>query len=241
MEIQIAVAKINKHGSSESGDSIEIVERPNGGISVVLGDAQFSGERAKAISAMIVRKTLSLLAEGVRDGACARAASDFLFTEKNGEATAYLNIASVDFETNTLVLTRNNPTPIFIAEGESIKCLSTESEPIGSNRGIKPSITEIPLRAGITVVLYTDGLLQAGKEIGMSIDICTNLEAILEEQEPSAQEIADTLLSDAIRLDQKRPNDDMTVVVLRILPKEKDQIRRMNVILATPQKPNFEG
>jgi hypothetical protein len=81
MEVQIAVAKINKYASLESGDTLEVVERPNGGVSVVLADGQTSGRGAKAVSMMVVRKVIGLLAEGVRDGAAARAASDALYTD----------------------------------------------------------------------------------------------------------------------------------------------------------------
>jgi len=63
MEVQIAVAKINKYAVSESGDTLEVVERPNGGLSVVLADGQSSGRGAKAISLLVVRKVIGLLAE----------------------------------------------------------------------------------------------------------------------------------------------------------------------------------
>ena len=43
MEVRIAVTKINKYASLESGDTLEVVERPNGGLSVVLADGQTSG------------------------------------------------------------------------------------------------------------------------------------------------------------------------------------------------------
>ena len=98
MEIQIAVAKTNKYAVSESGDTLEVVERPNGGVSVVLADGQTSGRGAKAISTMVVRKVISLLAEGVRDGAAARAASDYLYTERYGKVSATLNILSADLQ-----------------------------------------------------------------------------------------------------------------------------------------------
>ena len=55
MEVQIAVAKVNKYATSESGDTLEVVERPNGGLSVVLADGQTSGRGAKAVSQMVVR------------------------------------------------------------------------------------------------------------------------------------------------------------------------------------------
>jgi serine phosphatase RsbU (regulator of sigma subunit) len=231
MEINIAVAKTNKYAVSESGDTLEIVERPNGGVSVVLSDGQTSGRGAKAISTLVVRKVISLLADGVRDGAAARAASDYLFTERSGKVSACLNILSADLQTGTIVITRNNPTPVFIARNDQIECIATESTSIGTSRNIRPSITEFPLESGITIVIYTDGIKFAGDRTGRPLDICTLLQAMLDDQEPTAQEIADTILGQAIRLDDNRPNDDMSVVVLRSIPSEADQIRRMTVRL----------
>ncbi|HNY99819.1 MAG TPA: SpoIIE family protein phosphatase [Anaerolineaceae bacterium] len=229
MEIQAAVAKISKFGSRISGDTLEIVERPNGGVSIVLADGRSSGHDAKAISSLVVRKVISLLADGVRDGAAARAASDYLFTVYEGKASVYLSILSADLQTNTLVITRNNQTPVFIANLDHIECVSGESQAIGTERNIKPSILEIPLQADSTIVMYTDGLGHAGETVGESLDICTTLLGLLDEQAPTAQHIADTTLNHAIRLDQGRPNDDMSIVVLRVVSTTTDHVRRMIV------------
>ena len=231
MEIQIAVAKTNKYATSESGDTLEVVERPNGGVSIVLADGQTSGRGAKVISSMVVRKVISLLAEGVRDGAAARAASDHLYTERAGKVSATLNILSADLQTNTIVIARNNRSPVFIAQGDRIECLSSESSPIGNSRNVRPSISEVPLEYRTTVVMYTDGITNAGDRYGDNFDLCTLLESLLDEQEPGAQQIADALLTQAMRLDQNRPNDDMSVVVLRVMQRNVDQIRRMTVTL----------
>jgi hypothetical protein len=81
MEVKFPVAKVNKYATRESGDTVEIVERPGGGMSLVMADGQSSGRGAKRISNMVVRKIISLLAEEVRDGAAVRAASDYLYSE----------------------------------------------------------------------------------------------------------------------------------------------------------------
>ena len=231
MEVQIAVAKVNKYAVSESGDTLEVVERPNGGLSVVLADGQTSGQGAKAVSMLVVRKVIGLLAEGVRDGAAARAASDSLYTEKKGKVISTLNIISVDLQTGTVVITRNNPAPIFISRGEQIDCLSSESAPIGISRNIRPAITEIPVEAGLTIVIFTDGLMNAGERRGQPMDVCTSLKAMLEDQDPSPQGIADALLNEATHLDEGRPSDDMSVVVLKMLKRQGDEVRRMTVRL----------
>ncbi|MGB8252917.1 MAG: PP2C family protein-serine/threonine phosphatase [Anaerolineaceae bacterium] len=231
MNILIAVSKINKYATSESGDTLEVIERPNGGMSVVLADGQTSGRGAKAVSTMVVRKVISLLADGVRDGAAARAASDYLYTERKGKVSATLNILSVDLTTNTLVISRNNPAPVFLARGDKLDCLDSDSTPVGTNRNIRPAITEIPLEVGLTVVLYTDGVLHAGERTGNKMDVSTTLEGLLEDENPSPQLIADALLSNAMRLDDSRPADDISVVVLKTSPTEGDGVRRMTVSL----------
>src|SRR5512147_1798410 len=231
MEVQIAVAKINKYATSESGDTLEIVERPNGGLSVVLADGQTSGRGAKVISQMVVRRVIGLLAEGVRDGAAARAASDALFTEKQGKVISTLNIASLDLSSETIVLTRNNPAPMYVCRGEQIDCLEEDSIPLGTSRNLRPVITELPIEPGLIIVIYTDGLIHAGKRRGMPMDIGATLRAVLEDQDPPPQVLADTLLAEAVSLDENRPADDISVVVLKVTARVGDNVRRMTVRL----------
>jgi len=236
MEIQIAVAKINKYATSESGDTIEMVERPGGGLSVVLADGQSSGRGAKAISTMVVRKVIALLAEGIRDGAAARAASDYLFTERSGKVSSTLNIFSIDFQTKTLVISRNNPLPVYYSLGESVELILQPSEAIGTSRNIKPTITEISISTGLTAVMFSDGLSVAGSRKGHSLDIRTTLEALLEDSQPTPQYLADSLLGMATSLDDYRPADDISVVVLRVTQNASDSVRRMTVRLPVPDQ-----
>ncbi len=231
MEVQIAVAKVNKYASSESGDTLEAIERPNGGMSVVLADGQTSGSGAKAVSMMVVRKVIGLLAEGVRDGAAARAASDTLYTEKKGKVICTLNIASVDLHSGTIVLTRNNPVPMFVCRGDQADCIATESVPLGTSRDVRPIISEIEIETGLTIVIFTDGLTHAGERRGRPMDVCSVITSLIEDQDPSPQQMADELLAYAVALDEGRPADDISVLVLKVVPLAGDEVRRMTVRL----------
>jgi len=231
MEVQIAVAKVNKYAVSESGDTLEVIERPNGGLSVVLADGQSSGRGAKAVSQMVVRKVLGLLAEGVRDGAAARAASDALYTDKKGKVICTLNIASIDLHSGTIVLTRNNPSPMFVCRDMEFDRIDAESIPLGTSRDVRPSITEISIEAGLTIVIYTDGLVHAGTRRGTPMDTYEMLRSMLEDQDPGPQEIADSLLTHAVTLDDNRPADDISVVVLKVTALNEGNVRRMSVRL----------
>jgi hypothetical protein len=228
MEIKVAVAKVGKWATSESGDTLEMVERPRGGFSFVLVDGQRSGRAAKAISNLVARKAVSELAEGVRDGAAARAAHDYLYTYRGGKVSATLNILSIDLTSNTLVLSRNNPCPIIvITSSDGLWLLDEPSGPVGVQRGTKPQITELGLLAGTTVVIYTDGLETAGARSSRVFDVSTAVRELTAAGNMSAQQLADGLLAQALALDEGRPHDDISVLVLRVLDRAGDGVRRL--------------
>ncbi len=232
MEIEVAAAKVGKWATSESGDTLEMIERPHGGFSFVLVDGQRSGRAAKAISNLVTRKAVSELAEGVRDGAAARAAHDYLYTYKGGKVSATLNILSVDLASRTLVLSRNNRCPtIIITPDDGLRLLNEPAEPIGVRRGTKPQITELPLVAGIVVVVYTDGLETAGARSSYVFDIPAAVHELITEGNASTQQLADSLLERALALDEGRPHDDISVLMLRVLDRPGDGVRRLTVSL----------
>jgi len=81
----------------------------------------------------------------------------------------------------------------------------------------------------MAVIVFSDGAYKAGQLKRRETDVRTMIKALIEEQDPLAQELADHLLHRAIRLDDGRPKDDMSVLVMQISPRSTDQIRRMNV------------
>jgi serine phosphatase RsbU (regulator of sigma subunit) len=187
---------------------------------------------------MVVRKVIGLLAEGVRDGAAARAASDALFTDKQGKVTSTLNIASIDLRSGTIVLTRNNPAPMYICRGETIDRISEESASLGTSRDARPVINEIAIEPNLTIVIFTDGIVHAGERRGQPMDIGETIRSIMEEQDPAPQELADSLLAHAIRLDDNRPADDISVLILKVVPRQGDDVRRMTVRLPITEHGN---
>lgn len=229
MEVEVAAAKVSKWATSESGDTLEMIERPRGGLSFVLVDGQRSGRSAKAVSNLVARKAIAELAEGVRDGAAARAAHDYLYAYKRGKVSATLNIVSVDLDTSTLVLSRNNPSPTIMVTPEGqVNMLDEQSQPVGFHSRAKPVISEFPLQVGQLVLVYTDGLAHAGTNRDGPLDLSSLLSEMLAGGY-SAQQIADELLDRALGLEDGRPRDDISILVLRVLPGEGRQVRRLMV------------
>lgn len=229
-EIQIAVAKINKYATSESGDTVEIVERPHGGLSIVVADGQSSGKSAKAISNLVVNKAISLLAEGVRDGAVARATHDYLHTWRGGKVSAELIIVSIDMVTRSLVISRNARCPTLLRTAGGFCWLDEPSSAVGIYRYTKPSIHERPLQAGETVIAFTDGVWSAGAVRDQRLDLPALLAAVDPLGIAPAEPVADAVLNAALELDYGRPHDDATVLVVKLLTQGvPDPIRRLHM------------
>jgi serine phosphatase RsbU (regulator of sigma subunit) len=230
MELRFAAAKIGKYASRESGDTLEMIERPHGGMSMVLVDGQRSGHSAKAISNVVARKAVQLLAEGVRDGAAARAAHDYLYTYRKGKVSATLNILSVDTRSKTLVVSRNNPAPVIVHTRErGCFLLDEPSTVVGVNRNVKPDITEIPLMPGTLIIVYTDGLQHAGSLSGVNpFDPPGLVAEYIEGGMADPQEYVEKLLNHALALDKGRPKDDISVMAIAVSGKEGDEVRRLH-------------
>ena len=233
-EIQIAVAKTHKYASRESGDTVELVERPAGGLSVVLVEGQGSGQAAKTLSLLVSAKAVALLKDGARDGAVARAVHDYLHTFRQGRVSATLEILSVDLVSKTVISSRNSNTPLLIGHGAAYESRPPLSTPIGIRRHTKPTIEQFTAETGLRVLIFSDGILFAGERAGRQLDLLAFAEAHLG-GEMTAQEMADTLLAAALAADDGRPNDDMTVVALLLHPRDGyPPVQRMTVVLPLP-------
>jgi len=230
MEIQFAAAKTGKYASSESGDTLEMIERPHGGISFVLVDGQRSGKSAKNISNVVARKAIQLLSEGVRDGAAARAAHDYLYAYRGGKVSATLNILSLDVATQTFVISRNSESPVlFFTSNGGFRKLDEPSMSVGTRRHTRPQISELPVEAGTVIVLFTDGLIHAGSLTGKGSFEPEGLLSNMIAEQASPQQMADRLVAEAVDRDDGRPRDDISVLVAAVREGQGDEVRRLQV------------
>jgi serine phosphatase RsbU (regulator of sigma subunit) len=232
--IDVGVCKVAKYPFRVSGDTLEMIERPHGGLSLVLADGQGHGQAANYLSHLVATKAVSLLADGVRDGAAARATHDFLYAYRQGQVSADLTIVSVDLASKTIVLSRNSACPLAVLSGGQLRLVADPSQPIGVHARTKPVVTELPLAPGLVVVVLSDGVLEAGRRYGQQLDLLASVRRLLSDP-PGAQAIADGLLAEAVALDHGRPEDDSSVLVVVARPEEaEDGTRRLHVWFPIP-------
>jgi serine/threonine protein phosphatase PrpC len=182
------------------------------------------------LSNLVVTREITQLNDVARDGVVARAAHDYLYTYRMGQVAATLNILSVDFQTGSILISRNNPVPFYVLSPGGVQTHSEASSPIGLYPMTKPQITELPVQPYTYVVLFTDGLLKAGERYGEDLEIANFLAGWRVTENVAAQALAEALLARAVELDRGQPADDMSIVVLAALPTgPQDRVRRMHV------------
>jgi serine phosphatase RsbU (regulator of sigma subunit) len=143
----------------------------------------------------------------------------------------------------TIVLSRNSHCPILIVTDEETRVLDEPSRPVGVHRGTKPIVVELPLQSPTTVVLFTDGLLDAGQRYGGALDIPVAIQSLCDDRGCAAQSIADQLLAQALQLDRGRAGDDITILVLTVQARRREEepalfantdVRRMSLMFPLP-------
>ncbi|NJO04290.1 MAG: SpoIIE family protein phosphatase [Chloroflexaceae bacterium] len=218
LEIRAAVAKINGYMTDESGDTLEKIERPNGGFSFVLIDGQGTGRGAKSLSNLLAARSISLLKDGARDEAVAMAVHDYLYMYRMGQVAATLNILSVDFTSRQIVMVRNNPAPFFVLTPKGMQIYNEESQPIGLYAVTRPQTVTIPIEPFTYIVMFTDGLLHAGERYHTDLDLTNYLAGWPTTDGRDPEVLTESLLARALELDNGQPSDDMSIVTLAVLP-----------------------
>lgn len=224
-EVLVGISKVGRYASRDSGDTVEVVERPSGGLSVVIADAQGMGLAAKLLSNLVTAKAVALLKEGARDTAVHEAVHDHLYHYKGGRVSCTLTTVSVDTRRGSCTVTRNSPTPAYVAHPGVVLALDGKSSPLGIGYDLSPVFEAEPLRPGLSVVVVTDGVSSAGVRSGCPLDVAREVAEHLDAgREPA--EVARCLLDAAVERDQNRPADDMTVVVLGVRASNAGDERR---------------
>lgn len=225
MELQAAISKVDRYSSAEQGDKVEVIERPRGGISIIMAEGKLSGRRSRSIAMKAVHSILNLIASGLHDGAASRTVLSNINEEHKGKAQVSLSIISCDLDSLSIVITKNNTTPVITVFEGTVDYLRFD-DMNDSDPSVVPTVYQFEIEEGRDFILVSDGILQAGSQYEQPLDLRVSVESLYEDDEPTVQEVADAILTQAVSQDLGRPRDDMTVTVLRISPAPPTNIRR---------------
>lgn len=230
MEIQSAISKFDRYASRDQSNKVEVIERPAGGLSIVMAEAELAGQPSSVLSLKVVHGILSLIAAGVHDCASARSVLQNAQRDYNGLARLNISIISCDLQSQTVVITKNNLTPLVLIRDNEASFLTLSSDD-PEDLHLNPSVFQYDIEADTWFGLFSNGVWTAGQEYGQRLDILLTVSSYFDEEDPKPHELADIIINEAVSLDLARPHDDMTVIVMRIANNPAKNIRRQCITL----------
>ncbi len=190
------------------GDTIKMVNDGKGHSILIISDGMGKGGRAALDGAMGAGLLSKLLCAGFGFDSALKVVNSALLVKSNEESLATIDCASVDLFTGRVDLYKAGAPATYIVKGSKVTKCELTSMPAGILRGIEFAKRTAVLSSGNLIVMTSDGITEIGGEW---------LPAMLrgfEDMPP--QEIADTVLREALNIAQGQKEDDMSIIVARL-------------------------
>jgi stage II sporulation protein E len=203
------VATLKKTGETASGDTHSVLKINERTFLVALCDGMGSGEYAKRISEC----TISLLESFYRakmPPETVLSTVNKLLTFSKEETFACVDIAVVDLDGGKADLVKIGSPVAFIFSGNTVKVLETTSLPLGILDCLRPDASSYQLEENDTLLFLSDGITGA---FGSTADLYEVLKKI---PLHNPQQLADTLLEEALKAYGGTAKDDMTALAVRL-------------------------
>lgn len=213
-EVETGIAGAAKGGELLSGDTFSTMELGNGKFAVALSDGMGNGERASAESRTTLGILQQLLQSGMDEKLAVKSVNSILLLRSPDEMFATLDVALIDQYTAKTTFLKIGSTPSFIKRGDEVIIITANNLPVGILQDIEVELVSVQLQPGDTLIMMTDGLLDAP---GHAVNKELWMKRIIQElKTDTPQDIADCLLETAVRYHHGDIMDDMTVVVARV-------------------------
>ncbi len=190
------------------GDTIKLVNDGKGHSILIISDGMGRGGRAALDGAMGAGLLSRLLSAGFGFDSALKVVNSALLVKSNEESLATIDCASVDLFTGRVDLYKAGAPATFIVKGNSVTKCELSSMPAGILRGIEFAKRTAVLSRGNLIVMTSDGITEAGGEwLQPLLKGCNDC---------PPQEIADTVLREALNIAKDKKEDDMSIIVARL-------------------------
>lgn len=192
------------------GDLYDWILLPNGDLHVVVVDVMGKGVEATKHALSVTHAVRLLAVEGCPlKEIVARA--DSLVTAQNPELVATLIIARYSPATGSLQLAGAGHPPALVVSGGGVREILAPGIPIGWPGAGSHEVVDLQLNRSDTLILYTDGLIEASKDIVRGLEDLSKAAAATATYPANslARALVERQLADATR------HDDSVALVLR--------------------------
>ena len=214
--MQVGSSKISKDDSLLSGDSNLQMRLDDGKYILAISDGMGSGELARENSRIVVKKLKSLLESGFEKEETISLINDSLSLKAKEDEYATLDMCVLDLFEGNLSIIKNGACNTYIKNKKNISVIRSNDMPIGVGMEVELKEKNIPVADGDIILMCSDGLLESKDEVKKDW-----IEEFLKNSNTSnVQKISDMILAEAIDNNFGIAEDDITVIVAKIVKKK---------------------
>ena len=224
------IAALNLPSRQISGDYYDFVRMNNGRLGMVISDVSGKGMGASLLASNLQASLRALASIHNNPSPILRAVNTALYESTDSDRFATLFLAALEPVNQCLVYSSagHNPPLLRRADG-SCEWLEEGATPLGAFPGMEYPEARVPLQAGDTLVLYTDGVTEAedaqeeqfGAE-GLRKVICRNVHRPAREIALELKNAVFAHVGGKQGSSETNVGDDLTIIVLRVRSENPD-------------------
>ncbi len=214
--LQVGSAKITKDGSEVSGDCSLQIKLADGKYLLAIADGMGSGEKARECSKVTLRLVKQMLSAGFDKEESVEMINSRMNLSTNSEIYSSLDMSILDLYVGKIEILKSGACNTYIKNKKSIEKIKAESLPVGIVNNIELKSQTIDISDGDIMIMCSDGILEAKDDTKKEWieeflrNVSTN----------NVQKLADLILAEAIDNSYGIAQDDMTVIVSKIMKKK---------------------
>ncbi len=151
-------------GSEAGGDFYDVFQAPSG-CWLAVGDVCGKGTEAAAVTAMVRHSIRALAIQQSSPAAVLRTVNDVMLSHDLSGRFATAILARLDLSHDpprAVLASAGHPAPVLLEEGGKAHCAEVRGSLLGVLADLELQESEVRLSVGETLILYTDGLTDAG-------------------------------------------------------------------------------
>lgn len=211
--MQVGSSKVAKENSEQSGDSSLQIKLKDGKYILAISDGMGSGPKARQASKTVINSLNTFLAEGFDEEETLNIINSNLNFNQENDMYASLDMSVLDLFTGKMTLVKNGSCNTYIKNKKNISVYKSENIPVGTVDNLNFTKEIVDLKEDDIIVMCSDGVLESKNEI--SNDWIEDFLKSLNTN--NVQKIADLIVTEAIDNSYGIANDDITVIVAKIL------------------------
>lgn len=207
------VSRLPKTGEELSGDTFSSMYLPSGELLVALSDGMGSGVEAYEESEQVIDLLEQMTEAGFSESSAIKLINSIYMSREENDGFATADIVVLNLYQKNCQFVKCGASTTFLFHENQIEKIAGEALPIGVMNNIEPYMRKSGISSGDYVIMMTDGVadsfLTEEHELEELIWSCL-------ERKLSPQDLAEQLLEEAILRWQSEPEDDMSVLVVKL-------------------------